>query len=78
MMDAIFLGNKKCEPGSPEWTGYKEGCCKIANPCGEKQGGCRSDKQCTGTNLVCSDVGCGPDFAIGEKCCRVKGTFDKY
>ena len=33
------------------------------------------DEQCTGgTDLVCSDAGCGTDFAIGEKCCRVKGN----
>ena len=73
--DAISLGNKKCEPGSPEWTGYSERCCTISNPCSARQGGCNSDEQCTGgANLVCSDAGCGTDFATGEKCCRVKGN----
>ena len=74
-------GINKCDPTNAEWTnagGYDEDCCTTSNPCGEKQGGCSSDGECGGGNLVCSDsaTGCGENFdtASGQKCCHIKGN----
>ena len=77
----LSSGIDKCDPTkNAEWTdftGYDENCCTTANPCGEKQGGCKTTDQCGGGNLVCTDssTGCGSDFdtASGQKCCHLKG-----
>ena len=72
------LGIDKCDPVKDEWNGYEHDCCTTSNPCGEKQGGCKSNDECGGGYLVCSDssTGCGSKFdtASGEKCCHIEGN----
>ena len=77
--DILSSGIDKCDPTKKSvWTGYDENCCTTSNPCGEKQGGCKTDAQCGGGNLVCSDssASCGTNFvtASGQKCCHIKGN----
>ena len=81
MSDVIFVGVDKCDPAkTSDWT-YDEDCCTTSNPCGENQGGCKTDDQCGGGNLVCtaSSTSCPSDFntASGEKCCHLEGNKNK-
>ena len=80
-----IIGVNKCDPEKEEWTangGYDEDCCTTSNPCGEKQGGCKTISDCGGGDLVCSgsSTGCGSKFdtASGEKCCHIEGNISKY
>ena len=51
-----------------------DSCCTVENPCGEWEGDCDSDEECSG-NLFCSRtcgssvVSLGGDWDIADDCC---------
>ena len=71
----IFAVSAKCSPKSSKWEGYNKTCCTTSHPCGEKQGGCLSDDQCSGYLTCSASVSSCVGFATGsgEKCCHVPG-----
>ena len=60
-------------PQSNKCTGG-DSCCTVENPCGEWEGDCDSDDECSG-NLFCSRTcgasvaSLGGDWDIGDDCC---------
>ena len=65
-VEAGWPQSNKCAGG--------DSCCTVENPCGEWEGDCDSDEECSG-NLFCSRT-CGPrvvslggDWDITDDCC---------
>ena len=72
----MITGVLKCKPADSSWTGYSASCCSSTNQCGNQQGGCSTDDQCSG-QLVCgtnTNSVCGSGFGASEKCCHYPGN----
>merc|ERR1711971_821765 len=43
-------------------------CCTISSPCGQNEGDCDSDEECSG-NLLCGSNNCESQFSDAADCC---------
>ena len=62
-----------CSQGSLDKHDVKR-CCSEDQPCGENQGDCDDDDECS-AGLYCAKNQCGPTFYQGADCCKPIDSF---